>query len=315
MGAAALLLTAACGGEVQEAATATANASADQNAVVPTAVPPTDIVLPTNAPAENAAALPVTDSGEQIVARVNGAPITLTEYRDTATRLSLQTFNPLTQSPDTLQDLALQTLIEQELILQAASDANIVITETDVDAELERLKANAPNDAAWQTWLDENNYTEPIVRDLLRDSLITSRLRDQIAAGLDGEIMQVHARHILVATLDEANQLLVRLRNGEDFAALASMHSLDSTTSAQGGDLGWFVQEELIEPELARVAFSAPLGQPTGPVQTSLGYHILLTLEREARPISVEKRAQLAQARFETWVAGMMRLATIERYI
>ena len=259
----------------------------------------------------NVDALPKDDSGTPLVARVNGIGITLPSFQQTMQRYQEQPFG----DPANLPKIVLQTMIQQVLIDQAAAQNNITVSAADIDKELQGLKTSSGGDAAWQTWLTQNGYTEDELRSTLRDTLLTSQLRDHITGDLSGAVPQVHARHILVKTQDQADQLLVRLRNGEDFAALAAQNSLDTSTSVNGGDLGWFTQEELLEPELATVAFQLQPGQIAGPIQTSLGYDILQTLEKGTRAVDPDKRAELAQTRFENWLSTITSSAKIETYL
>lgn len=252
--------------------------------------------------------LPKDDAGVPLVARVNGTEITLPQFQRMMQRSAQQS---TANSPR----LVLTTMIQQVLIDQAAAQNDVHVSAEEVDQELQGLIAAAGGSDAWQRWLQANNYTEDELRSSLRDSLLTSRIRDRLTGDLSGVVAQVHARHLLVKTQDEANRLLVRLRNGEDFAALAAQYSLDTSTSSAGGDLGWFAQEELLVPEVAQLAFQLQPGQIAGPVQSALGYHIVQTLERADRPIDPEKRAQLAQNRFENWLTTIAASAKIEQYL
>lgn len=252
--------------------------------------------------------LPKDDAGIPVVARVNDTEITLPQFQRMMQRSEQQASGG---SPR----IVLTTMIQQVLIDQAAADSKIEVTPDEVDRELQGLMDDAGGNEAWQRWLQANNYTEDELRSTLRETLITNRMRDRITGDLSGTVPQVHARHILVKTREEATGLLVRLRNGEDFAALAAQYSRDTSTSVDGGDLGWFTQEELLVPELAQVAFQLQPGQIAGPVQTSFGYHIIQTLESADRPVDPEKRAQLAQSRFETWLSTLAAAAKIEQYL
>ncbi len=209
----------------------------------------------------------------------------------------------------------LRTLIEQVLIEQEAARAGISVSDAELDAELNALIDAAGGQSNWGNWLAQNQYTADEFRDLLRATMLTNRMRDAITRDLEAPVAQVRARHILVATRDEAAALLVRLRNGENFAVLATQVSLDTATRATGGDLGWFLQDELLEAELARVAFELQPNQIAGPIQTALGYHIVQTLETAVRPVPEEKRAILAQTRFEQWLTDLTSRATIEQFI
>ncbi|HXX04284.1 MAG TPA: peptidylprolyl isomerase, partial [Xanthobacteraceae bacterium] len=84
---------------------------------------------------------------------------------------------------------------------------------------------------------------------------------------------EVHARHILVATEDEAKAILAQLKGGADFATLAKEKSKDPG-GAEGGDLGYFTKDQMV-PEFAEVAFKLDKGQISDPVKTQFGWHII----------------------------------------
>ncbi len=83
---------------------------------------------------------------------------------------------------------------------------------------------------------------------------------------------EIHARHILVATKEEAEAALKRIKAGEDFAKVAKELSKDP--GAEGGDLGWFTKERMV-PEFAEAAFKLEAGQVSDPVKTQFGWHII----------------------------------------
>lgn len=263
---------------------------------------------PTAAPT---ASLPTNEAGMPIVAVVNQQAITLAETQRMVARYGQQAGMDAAM----LEEMALQTLIEQVLIEQAAAEQGITVSESELDAEMQANVQLAGGAEAWQNWLRQNLYTEAEFRDLLRDTLITSRMRDVITSELNGIVPQVHARHILVQTEAEARDILTRLQNGEDFATLAAQHSIDVTTRENGGDLGWFVRDELLEPTLADTTFALQPGEVVGPVQTSLGFHIVQLLEKADRPLAEDKRALVAQMRFEHWLNDLVSDAAIERYL
>jgi len=103
---------------------------------------------------------------------------------------------------------------------------------------------------------------------------------------------RVRARHILVkaertapeAELKKARakseQLLKRVKAGEDFAALASEHSEDAGSKRKGGDVGFFPKGSMA-PEFETAAFSLKPGEVSGIVQTDFGFHIIKVEERK----------------------------------
>ena len=93
---------------------------------------------------------------------------------------------------------------------------------------------------------------------------------------------EVHARHILVATEDEAKAILAQLKGGADFATLAKEKSKDPG-AADGGDLGYFTKDQMV-PEFAEVAFKLDKGQLSDPVKTQFGWHIIKVEDKRIKP-------------------------------
>ena len=83
--------------------------------------------------------------------------------------------------------------------------------------------------------------------------------------------------------------------------------------------LAAFVSPALValaaQPVLAQAAFSQEVGAVGGPIESSLGWHVLQVVERGERPVPEEKRADLAQRRFEQWLDQLSASATIELFI
>lgn len=86
------------------------------------------------------------------------------------------------------------------------------------------------------------------------------------------------ARHILVSSEDQCNDLKGQIENGADFAELAKQYS-SCPSGAQGGDLGEFGPGMMV-PEFDQVVFSADVNTVQGPVKTQFGYHLLEVTSR-----------------------------------
>jgi len=86
------------------------------------------------------------------------------------------------------------------------------------------------------------------------------------------------ARHILVDSEEQAQELIRQIENGADFAQLAAEHS-NCPSGQSGGDLGEFSQGQMV-PEFDRVVFSDAIGEIHGPIATQFGYHIIEILSR-----------------------------------
>lgn len=86
------------------------------------------------------------------------------------------------------------------------------------------------------------------------------------------------ARHILVDTEEQCNELKQQIEGGADFAEIAQAHS-SCPSGQKGGDLGQFGPGQMVK-EFDEVVFSGELNQVHGPVQTQFGYHLLEITER-----------------------------------
>jgi len=91
---------------------------------------------------------------------------------------------------------------------------------------------------------------------------------------------QASARHILVSSEDECNNLKQQVIDGADFADLASAHS-KCPSGKQGGDLGSFSPGQMVA-EFDTVVFSGALGEVHGPVKTQFGYHLIEITSRDS---------------------------------
>lgn len=96
---------------------------------------------------------------------------------------------------------------------------------------------------------------------------------DKEIASMPQEV-EVHARHILVNSEDEAKKIIVRLNKGEDFEKIAKEVSTDASGSL-GGDLGYFTKGQMVKP-FEEAAFALKAGQYTKtPVHSQFGWHII----------------------------------------
>ncbi|MFA5423204.1 MAG: peptidylprolyl isomerase [Phycisphaerae bacterium] len=87
------------------------------------------------------------------------------------------------------------------------------------------------------------------------------------------------ARHILVETKEQCEDLKKQIEGGADFAELAEEHS-QCPSSQQGGDLGEFSQGQMVK-EFDDVIFSGEIGKIHGPVKTQFGYHLIEITSRD----------------------------------
>ena len=89
---------------------------------------------------------------------------------------------------------------------------------------------------------------------------------------------KAQARHILVSSEDQCNELKTQIEGGADFADVARQHS-SCPSGKSGGSLGEFGPGQMV-PEFDKVVFSAPINAVQGPVKTQFGFHLLEVTSR-----------------------------------
>ena len=141
----------------------------------------------------------------------------------------------------------LEQLIDLSLLAQFAMNQGMELSEAELD---ERFQAAiASNGVA-------TGYTEDEYRSALRQEILAARTIGAITDVLPLEVGHTSARHILVATREEAETLLDELANGAEFGTLAVIHSRDPGSRPAGGELGWFPKGLLTMLEVEEAAFS-----------------------------------------------------------
>jgi peptidyl-prolyl cis-trans isomerase C len=210
--------------------------------------------------------LPVhAEDANPVLAKVNGSEIRQSDVNLAEEELgqSLAQMDPATR-----KDNVLSFLIDMKIVSKAAEDKKIENT-------------------------DEFKKRLTFTRNrLLMDSLLASegkaattdeamkKVYDEATKQITGE-QEVHARHILVETEDEAKAIKAELDKGADFAELAKKKSKDPGAS-DGGDLGFFTKEQMV-PEFSKVAFSLEPGKISDPVKSQFGWHIIKVEEKRNR--------------------------------
>ncbi|MEO0428321.1 MAG: peptidylprolyl isomerase [Pseudomonadota bacterium] len=96
-----------------------------------------------------------------------------------------------------------------------------------------------------------------------------------------GPETEVRAAHILVESEELAKTIREELDGGADFAELAAEHGTDGTAQ-RGGDLGYFVKADMVQP-FAEAAFEIEPGNVGGPVQTQFGWHLIKVEDKRPR--------------------------------
>ena len=213
------------------------------------------------------ASLPLrAEDSDPVLAKVNGS-----EIRQSDVNLAEEELGPsLAQmDPSTKKENVLAFLIDMKLVAKAAEDKKIE----------DRPDFKARLAFARNRLLMDNLLASEGKAAATDDAM--KKVYDEASKQIEGE-QEVHARHILVETEDEAKAIEAELKKGADFATLAKAKSKDPGGASDGGDLGFFTKDQMV-PEFSAVAFSLEPGKISDPVKTQFGWHIIKVEEKRNR--------------------------------
>jgi peptidyl-prolyl cis-trans isomerase C len=217
---------------------------------------------------------------DPIVATVDGAPVHRSEVEAIVRTLPDQ----MRQMPmPMLYGMLLDRVIDFRLLSNEAEQQSVG-DDPDVELALAQARAAVLRDFFVQQAIEEGTTEEKL------QTLYEEKKADEAFAQ-----EEVHARHILLQTEDEAKAAIAQLEGGADFAAVAQERSV-GPSAPNGGDLG-FIRRDQVVPEFGEAVFALNAGETSKePVQTQFGWHVINVLDRRSiEPTLAEMEPQLRQ--------------------
>lgn len=153
--------------------------------------------------------------------------------------------------------------------------------------------------------------SEEEFRWIIESQIYLEKVKQAVTADIESEEEQVWARHILVESEEEAQDVIDQLEDGADFAELAEEVSIDTGSAAQGGDLGWFGRDQMVAP-FEEAAFSLEIGEISEPVESDFGWHVIQVLGREVRQLPPQMLQQRREQAFQAWLGEQRQAADVE---
>ncbi|MBV8335135.1 MAG: peptidylprolyl isomerase [Alphaproteobacteria bacterium] len=261
------------------------------------------VSIAANAAEPSSAARGSLPPGNPVVARVDGVELHLSDVQAAQQGLPPQAQKvPLEQ----IYPMLLSRLVDGALITEAGRKEHL---EQDPDVQT-RLKR-------YEDRLIQEAYLNRAIKQAESDDSLKTRYQKLLKEKPAQE--EVHARHILVASEEEAKSVIAQLDKGADFTALAKKYSTDPSAE-EGGDLGYFGHDDMVK-EFADAAFAIPVGQYTKtPVKTEFGWHVIKVEDkRQGKPPSFEEaqdqlREDLARDIIEAKLQELRGAAKIEEF-
>jgi peptidyl-prolyl cis-trans isomerase C len=241
---------------------------------------------------------------DPVVATINGQPIRLSELEVAQQALPPQYRNMPLQA---VFPALLDRIIDSKLVVADGRKNKV----TD-DAAFKKRMAFVEDQVLQDFWL-QREIAKRVTAEKMKQRY-DERLKSMPAEE------EVHARHILVSTEDEAKALIAELKKGAAFDKLAKEKSTDKASGAEGGDLGWFKRSDMVK-EFADAAFALKKDELTEtPVKTQFGYHVIKLEDRRQAPppafdeLSDQIREELARETVTQILDQLRSGAKIEKF-
>ena len=264
---------------------------------------------------------------DRIVAKVGTDVILLSDLQKQMAQME----SAKTLKPDTDPEAVLNEMIVQKLMIQKAKELNIKVDDNKIKGMAERylkqVKARYPSTAEFAQDLRDNKlteadlmkyYTDMLTENALTEQMISQQISSKVIVTEDetktfyettkdtlavkpvtwqvGMIMREikSSQASKEAKLNELKALQARIRNGEDFATLASANS-DCPSKEVGGDLGFFKSGMMVKP-FEDAAFALNIGEVSDVVETQFGYHLIKMEEKKGDEIRVRHILKMVSA-------------------
>ncbi len=229
-------------------------------------------------------------------------------------------------------------LIRIAILEPEAESLDVSVTDADVEARIEEIKGEFEDEASFQDALAQQGLTLPALRKFVYQSELEGQIREAVTGEttvdpatveayyeehLD-EFTQVRSSHILVednvTAIDISDQLAAANPDEVDdlFADLAKEVSIDTTSGADGGDLGFSSYGEFVQP-FAEALKDLEVGEISGPVRSEFGFHIIYLKARRVTPfLEVEEQitgqlfTEQQDTEWQDWVTERYEAAELE---
>ncbi len=217
-------------------------------------------------------------------------------------------------SDDEIKRGVVDLFVQQNLVLSLAKQRNISIDDTEINAEIERVRGQVEQSGQKLDTIVQGRLGFPgtnssefrqfmsslLAQDKLGATLVTTdtvrqELEAQIMPRTTQQVEKIDVAHILVDTEEKAKEAIDRLNKGEDFAALAKEMSTDPGSKDNGGEYKGIQRGQFI-PEFEKVAFDElqPGEYTKTPVKSQYGYHVIKLISKTTGPAMTEEEAKQA---------------------
>ena len=188
-------------------------------------------------------------------------------------------------------------------------------TEPEEEPTPTSIPTNTPTPTPYTSQLykkDVKNYLDYLgtyeisradIERVLKNGLLRDKLIAELTKDLPPTEEQVWVRHILVDGIDQAEEVIAKLKAGESWADLAAEYSTDLANKDNGGDLGWIGRIDSYDPPFLEAAFALNEdGEISEPVQGANGWHVIQLVTKAVNNVNSYKFDRIKQEYFNDWL-------------
>lgn len=227
------------------------------------------------------------------------------------------------------QEQILDKIVNDVAIANYLQKNDVKIDETKVDERYTQYMEAMEKQSDLKDLFEENDIDEGFIRNKIKTDIYMEEFYNVVIEEMDlsneklKEYYDEHyeeyknnlakASHILVKTEEEANDILNKIKSGENFEELAKEYSEDPGTAANGGNLGPFSKGMMV-PEFEEAAFDLKPGEISEPVKTQYGYHIIKAFEVTFEDVKEDTKNLLINERYLTKLEEIKKDMAIEKF-
>ena len=274
---------------------------------------------------------------DHILAQVNNEQITVDEFNREVKELILEPGKETKgRSLGNLKQAYLDQVIERKILVQEARQLGIRVSQEELNQAISEIKKDYPGEGfgeklglkgvtleEWKARLEEKLLAEKMIRNALyyRGEIDEKEALQYYESypSLFQIPQRVRARQIVVASEEEAIQILNQLKKGENFEKLAMKKSL-GPEKVEGGDLGYFSQGE--RPSEFDHVFTMEVGTISEVIKSPYGYHVFkledkieprqIPFEEAKSGIFQELRQKKGEEEYQRWLKGLKGKAKVK---
>lgn len=276
--------------------------------------------------------------GEKIT--VDEIEAELDQFQETTRYKQLVARAPETEIERTFQQDYLTLLISETILENEAEERGIEVTAEEVNERVDVIKEEIGSEGQFQEALKEEGLDLEQLEFQVRVQLLGEELRAEVTKGVGAteeelrayyeehidDYQEVRAQHILLPDdqLPLAEDLALRLQKAKPaevdklFASLAEKHSVDPSTSGNGGDLGWAPPTQYAE-QFSAALTTLEVGEVSDPVRTEFGWHVVRVTGRRVTPFDEARDSiqetigtEAIEEAWEQWLVEAYEEADIE---